>query len=61
MTAFVFLNTQESVWVKLNKYFSLKSCSVGESKLYLGAKISVVNLPNGVNAWAMRYKKLLGM
>ena len=37
---------------KLDKYFPLKAGSVGEPKLYLGAKLSRVDLPNGVNAWA---------
>ena len=38
---------------KLGKYFTLKPGSVGPPKIYLGAKISKVLLPNGVEAYAM--------
>ena len=38
---------------RLGKYFTLKPGSVGPPKIYLGAKVSEVSLPNGVNAWAM--------
>lgn len=36
----------------LGKYFTLKPGSIGPPKIYLGAKISQVTLPNGVLAWA---------
>ena len=38
---------------KLNKYFPLKKNSIGEPRIYLGAKLSQVDLPNGVSAWAL--------
>ena len=37
----------------LGKYFTLKPGSVGLPKLYLGAKMSKVQLPNSVNVWAI--------
>ena len=42
-------NPEESLR-KLGKYFKLKEGSVGPPSLYLGAKITKVGLPNGVNA-----------
>ena len=44
-------NPKESL-DRLGKYFTLKDGSVGEPQLYLGAKISKVMLPNGVEAYA---------
>ena len=38
---------------RLGKYFTLKPGSVGPPKLYLGAKMSKVQLPNGVKSWAI--------
>ena len=39
--------------MEVNKYFPLKPESVGPPKIYLGAKISKVQLQNGVEAYAM--------
>ena len=39
--------------MEINKYFPLKPESVGSPRIYLGAKISKVQLPNGVEAYAM--------
>ena len=39
--------------MQLDKYFKLKKESIGVPKLYLGAKVSQVQLPNGVKAWAL--------
>ena len=39
--------------MQLDKYFKLKKESVGAPKLYLGAKVTQVQLPNGVVAWAL--------
>ena len=38
---------------ELGKYFQIKEGSVGPPKLYLGGKISMVQLPNGVEAYAI--------
>ena len=38
---------------EINKYFPMKPNSVESPKLYLGAKVSKVQLPNGVETWAM--------
>ena len=43
---------------RLGKYFSLRTGSVGPPKIYLGSKISQVQLLNGVSSWeisASRY------
>ena len=37
---------------KIDKYFPMKPGSIAPPALYLGAKISKVQLPNGVTAWA---------
>ena len=37
---------------KIDKYFPMKPGSIAVPTLYLGAKISKVQLPNGVEAWA---------
>lgn len=39
--------------MELNKYFPLKKDSMGPPKIYLGGKVSKVQLPNGVTAWAI--------
>ena len=44
---------------RLGKYFTLKPESVGEPSLYLGAKISRVTLPNGVQAYAWSPSKYI--
>ncbi len=38
---------------QINKYFQLKPESVGESDVYLGAKLKLVQLDNGLWAWGM--------
>ena len=37
----------------INHYFPMKPGSIGPPKIYLGAKLSKVDLPNGVTAWAI--------
>ena len=44
---------------QLNKYFPLKPESVGPPQLYLGSKLSRIELPNGVNAWSMGASKYI--
>ena len=44
---------------KLGKYFPMKPESVGPPKLYLGGKLSKVDLPNGVKAWAISASKYI--
>ena len=39
--------------MEINKYFPMKPKSIGPPKIYLGAKISKVQLPNGTVAFAM--------
>ena len=39
--------------MEINKYFPMKPSSIGPPKIYLGAKITKVQLPNGVVAFAM--------
>ena len=41
------------VLLEIDKYFPMKPASIGPPKIYLGAKISKVQLPNGVNVYAM--------
>ena len=38
--------------LKIDKYFPMKEGSIAAPSLYLGAKISNIQLPNGVMAWA---------
>ncbi|KAL7530823.1 hypothetical protein ACHAXR_003692 [Thalassiosira sp. AJA248-18] len=47
----------DSVLLRLDKYFKLKQGSVGDPDMYLGAKIRLTTLPNGVNAWGMSPSK----
>ena len=44
---------------KLGKYFPLKPESVGPPKLYLGGKISKLELPNGVVDWTIGASKYI--
>ena len=44
---------------KLGKYFPLKKESVGPPKLYLGGKLSKIELPNGVVSWAISSSKYI--
>ena len=39
---------------ELDKYFPMKPGSVGPPKLYLGAKVSKIQFPNGVEAYSFR-------
>jgi hypothetical protein len=39
--------------MEINTYFPLKPTSIGPPKIYLGAKITKVQLPKGVEAYAM--------
>ncbi|KAL7525190.1 hypothetical protein ACHAXR_001901 [Thalassiosira sp. AJA248-18] len=47
----------DSVLLRLDKYFKLKQGSVGDPDMYLGAKLRLSTLPNGVNAWGMSPSK----
>ena len=38
---------------QIDKYFPMKPGSIGPPKIYLGAKVNKVNLPNGVEAYAV--------
>ena len=38
---------------EINHYFPMKPGSIGPPKIYLGAKISKISLPNGVTSWAI--------
>ena len=42
---------------EINQYFPMKPESIGEPKIYLGAKISKIILPNGVSSWAISASK----
>ena len=39
--------------MEINKYFLMKPSSIGPPKIYLGTKMTKVQLPNGVVAYAM--------
>ena len=39
--------------LEVDKYFPMKQGSIGEPRIYLGGKISQVQLPNGVIAYAL--------
>ncbi len=41
----------------LNKYFPLKPDSVGSPDIYLGAKLKLMQLENGVWAWGISLSK----
>ena len=45
-------NPREAL-MEINKYFPMKPSSIGPPRIYLGAKISRVQLPNGVTAFSM--------
>jgi hypothetical protein len=42
-----------SVMKEINGYLPLKPSSVGDSDIYLGAKLKETGLPNGVMAWGL--------
>jgi hypothetical protein len=44
---------------KLDKYFTLKPASVGDPSMYLGAKLKITQLNNGVWAWGMSPSKYI--
>jgi hypothetical protein len=44
---------------KLDKYFRFKSSSVGNSSMYLGAKLKLTPMSNGVYAWGMSHAKYI--
>ncbi|KAL7452165.1 hypothetical protein ACHAXS_000270 [Conticribra weissflogii] len=46
-----------SVLVQIDKYFPLKPNSVGELDVYLGAKLKLMQLENGVSAWDFSLSK----
>ena len=48
-------NPREVLEKEIGKYWTLKPDSIGASKLYLGNKVSKVNLENGVSAWSFNY------
>jgi hypothetical protein len=47
----------EEVLRRIDKFFPMKKGSIGPPEIYLGAKMSKVVLPNGVEAWAMSASK----
>jgi hypothetical protein len=59
---YVFLYTDDALSIgveaesilrkEIGKYFELKEKSIGPPKLYLGGHLSLVELDNGVKAWA---------
>jgi hypothetical protein len=46
-----------SVMNKINSYLPLKPSSVGDPDIYLGAKLKLTLLPNGVMAWGLSPSK----
>jgi hypothetical protein len=42
---------------ELDYYFKMKPGSIGDPDIYLGAKLRVVTLPNGVKAWGLSPSK----
>ena len=47
----------DSVLLQLDKYFLLKPDSVGEPDIYLGAKLKLMQLENGVWVWGLSLSK----
>jgi hypothetical protein len=45
---------------EIGNYFELKEKSIGSPKLYLGGHLSLVELENGVNAWAFSSSQYVG-
>ena len=43
----------DSILTQIDKYFLLKPDSVGELDVYLGAKLKLMQLENGVWAWGL--------
>ena len=48
-----------TVMGEINKYLPLKSTSVGNPDIYLGAKLKETRLPNGVMAWGLSPSKYI--
>ena len=44
---------------EIDKYFKMKPGSITEPKLYLGAKLSLEQLPNGESAWSVSSSKYI--
>jgi len=44
---------------KIDKYFKMKEGSIGDPDFYLGAKLRLTRLPNGVFAWGMSSSKYI--
>ena len=42
---------------KIDKFFTMKKGSVGDPDVYLGAKVKRMEMPNGVQAWALSSSK----
>lgn len=55
----LFVNILIKFYLGLGEYFPLKPDLVGSPKLYLGGKLSKVNLSNGVTAWAISTSKYI--
>ena len=49
----------ESVLAKLGKYFTLKPSSIGKPNLYLGAKLTTIDLPNEISTWTLSASKYI--
>ncbi len=45
-------NNPDSILIQIDKYFLSKPVSVVEPDVYLGAKLKLIQLENGVWAWA---------
>jgi hypothetical protein len=57
--AFVVHHDAMMVSKEIDKYFCMKPGSIGDPSYYLGARLSLIKLPNGVQAWAMSPSKYL--
>ena len=42
---------------KIDKFFTMKKGSFGDPDVYLGAKVKRMEMPNGVQAWALSSSK----
>ena len=45
--------------MEIDKYFKLKPDSIGPPKIYLGAKLTREELPNGAKAWSISSSKYI--
>ena len=45
--------------MEIDKYFMMKPGSINVPKIYLGAKITLEELPNGVKAWSVSSSKCI--